>query len=199
MHPHSSPYEKKAFSNTIALCSFFALLSLLGFYLSFWQYQRGQEKLKLIDERKTPITFEMPEKLFVLMIEQGDRKNLIYYLGSIEGKLVALSEEIVTNKLLQGYWHPLEKNIFQSEAIIELNNELCAAYSLWACSKALHNDFFGILKSKPWQPSMTPERHGAYAMQWAALGAVAFFMAVINLRPLVPRFTHVFFNTSSAA
>lgn len=199
MRPHSSPYIKKEFSNTIALCSFFALLSIIGFYLSLWQYQRGQEKLQLIEARGAPIAFKRDFDQFLLIVEQGNRQNLVYYLGSANGNNIALSEELINSEVSQGYWHPIEKNVFQSEEIIEHNDTLCAAYSLWACNKCLNNQIFGVLKSQPWRPSMTPERHNAYAMQWAALGAVAFFMAVINLRPLIPRFTHVFFNTSSAA
>lgn len=198
MRPHSDPYPKKGYSNTIALCSFFALIGILGLCLSTWQYQRGLEKEQLISERNHKFSFEVFRPYFVFQIEQGDRALQHYTLGLSEEKFIVISDDLFKSGKNEGYWHPLEHNIFQSDKILKKTESLCAAYSLWACQKALaEKDISGILRSEAWKPSMAPERHYAYAVQWAGLGVVAFIMALINLRLLALRFTHVFFDTRS--
>lgn len=195
MHPHSKPLYTKGLLNNIALPCFFALLAIAGFYLSLWQYHRGLSKELLITQRQHQISFELSEPLFLFSIEQGNREKHFYAQGKIASGAVMVEKSLAESGKKEGYWHPIEKNIFQSQTILNSDDGLCASYSLWACAHAKGLGITGVIKDRAWEPSMTPQRHYAYAVQWAGLGGVAFIMALISLRLLILRFTNVFFDT----
>lgn len=200
MTPHKRSRENSEYPNTIALCTLFVGLGVLGFYLSNWQWSRGIEKKTLQSQRQQLVRFKLAEPAVFFFIEQSDGQIQKYQLALSDKGLVAIKDNQENLINGEGYWHPLERNIFQPSEPQERSPDTCHAYNLWSCRDVSREEVLsGVISDKPWASVMTPERHWAYAWQWVGLGLASFGMALALSQNLILRLTHVFFNTRSTA